>query len=104
MFFQHSNANPSAVVGICEGARESYPDPTAFEPGHYGYAERSSPKDPTWFMIDLRAVKALKRPVSLADLKAEPSLLQMALIRTGRLSVIPLTPTEWETIVAMGSR
>ncbi len=104
VFFYHSNANPSAVVGICEVAREAYPDPTAFEPDHYGYDEKSSPKDPTWFMVDVRAVKALKTPVSLADLKAEPSLSQMALIRTGRLSVIPVTPREWETIVAMGSR
>lgn len=54
-------------------------------------------------MVDIRAVKALKTTVSLADLKAEPSLSQMALIRTGRLSVIPTTPKEWETIVAMGS-
>lgn len=103
VFFYHSNADPSAIVGICEVAREAYPDTTAFEPGDY-YDERSTPKDPIWFMVDIRAVKALKRPVSLADLKAEPSLSQMALIRTGRLSVIPITPTEWETIVAMGSR
>lgn len=103
VFFYHSNADPSAIVGICEVAREAYPDTTAFEPGDY-YDEKSTPKDPIWFMVDIRAVKALKRPVSLADLKAEPSLSQMALIRTGRLSVIPITPTEWETIVAMGSR
>ena len=103
VFFYHSNAEPSGVVGICEVARESYPDFTAFDRGHDGFDAGSSPEDPTWFMVDLRAVKSLERPVTLPRLKATKSLQQMALIRTGRLSVIPLTPVEWDTIVAMAS-
>lgn len=102
VFFYHSMADPQAIQGICEVVREAYPDPTQFDRKHYGYDEGSKPDAPTWFMVDLRAVEPLPRPVTLAALKATKSLEQMALIRTGRLSVIPLTPVEWETIVKLG--
>lgn len=102
VFFYHSNAEPPGVVGICEVSRESYPDSTAFDPRHDGYDEGSSPENPTWFMVDLRAVESLPRPVTLPMLKASKPLARMALIRTGRLSVIPVSPAEWGTIVAMG--
>lgn len=103
VFFYHSNAEPPGIVGICEVAREAYPDPTAFDAGNYGYDEKSSPENPTWFMVDLRAVEALKVPVTLPILKATKSLAKMALIRTGRLSVIPVTAVEWQTIVNLGA-
>ena len=102
VFFYHSNADPQAIHGICEVVREGYPDDTAFDPAHHGFDEDSSPDDPAWFMVDLRAVESIARPVTLPAMKAARSLAQMALIRTGRLSVIPLTPAEWETIIAMG--
>ncbi len=62
-----------------------------------------TPDDPKWYMVDLRAVARLKRPVTLAEIKARRELAEMALVRVGRLSVSPVTPAEWETIVAMGS-
>ncbi len=102
VFYYHSNANPQAIHGICEVVRAAYPDPTAFDAAHDGYDAKSSPDEPTWFMVDLRAVEPLPAPVTLAAMKATKSLAQMALIRTGRLSVIPLTGAEWETIVTMG--
>lgn len=90
VFFYHSMANPQAIVGICEVVREGYPDPSA--------------DDPQWYAVDLRAVVRLARPVTLAEIKARPELADMALVRVGRLSVTPVTPAEWETIVAMGDR
>jgi predicted RNA-binding protein with PUA-like domain len=102
VFFYHSSADPQAIIGICEVVREAYPDPTAFDASHGGYDESSSADAPTWFMVDLRAVEALPRPVTLVELKATTSLSRMALIRTGRLSVVPVTPAEWQVIVAMG--
>ena len=102
VFFYHSNADPSSIVGVCEVAREAYPDHTAFEAGHHGYDEGSSPDHPTWFMVDLRAVESLPRPVALPMLKSSQSLKRMALIRTGRLSVTPVSALEWDTILAMG--
>lgn len=102
VFYYHSSADPQAIHGICEVVREAYPDPTQFERKHYGYDENASAESPIWFMVDLRAVAPLAKPVTLPTIKAAEALAQMALIRTGRLSVTPVTVAEWETIVAMG--
>jgi len=103
VFFYHSSVNPQAIVGICEVAREAYPDSTAFDKAHHSYDAGSDPNDPTWFMVDLRAVAPLARPVTLPEIKAKPELAQMVLLRIGRLSVTPVTAAEWATINAMGS-
>jgi len=101
VFFYHSMAEPQAVVGICEVVREGYPDDTAFDPAHDGFDPKSDPTSPLWYMVDLRAVKPLPRPVTLAEIRGRPELAEMALLRVGRLSVSPVTPAEWAVIVAM---
>ena len=103
VFYYHSSTNPQAIVGIAEVAREAYPDQTAFDKSHHGYDEDSKPDDPTWYMVDLRAVEPLARPVTLIDIKARRELAGMVLLRIGRLSVTPVTAQEWETIRSMGS-
>jgi predicted RNA-binding protein with PUA-like domain len=103
-FYYHSNAEPSAIVGVCEVVSESYPDHTAFDPAHPYYDENSVRATPTWFMVDVRAVEALPRPVTLPDLKASTALRDMALIKVGRLSVVPVTSAEWHIILGMSSK
>ena len=103
VFYYHSSTNPQAIVGIAEVAREAYPDQTAFDKSHHGYDEDSKPDDPTWYMVDLRAVEPLARPVTLTDIKGRRELAGMVLRRIGRLSVTPVTAQEWETIRSMGS-
>lgn len=103
VLYYHSNADPSAIVGICEVVREGYPDTTAFDPAHPYYDADSDPATPTWFMVDVRAVSAFARPVTLNEVKETPALSEMSLIKVGRLSVVPVTPAEWDVIVAMGS-
>jgi len=100
-FYYHSNADPSAIVGICEVVREGYPDPTALDPSHDYFDPKSDPAHPTWFMVDVQAVRPLARPVSLNEIKAEPALAAMALVRTGRLSVVPILEPEWDVVIAM---
>lgn len=100
VFFYHSGAAP-AVVGICEIAREGYPDDTAFDPRSEGYDPRSTREKPAWYMVDLRAVERLPRAVTLAEIKQRKELANMALVRVGRLSVSPVTQTEWEVIGGM---
>ena len=100
-FYYHSNAEPSAIVGICEVVRESYPDHTAFEPAHPYYDAESVRATPTWFMVDVKAVEALARPVTLPEIKASATLRDMALIKVGRLSVVPVTPAEWKIVLGM---
>ncbi len=103
-FYYHSNAEPSAIVGICEVVRAGYPDHTAFDPSHPSFDPASDPAHPTWFMVDVRAVRPLPRPVTLPEIKAEPRLADMALLRVGRLSVVPVTAAEWETVLRMSER
>lgn len=85
-FFYHS-VNEKRIVGIVEVAREYYPDPTD-ESGRFG-------------MVDVKALRPLPRPVTLAEIKAEPRLAHLALIRQSRLSVMPIDDDAWELIRAM---
>jgi predicted RNA-binding protein with PUA-like domain len=88
VLYYHS-VEGQAVVGIAEVAREAYPDPTAKEGG--------------WVVVDLVPLKALRKPVTLETIKATASLKDIALVRQGRLSVMPLTAAAFETIVKLGS-
>jgi len=101
VFFYHSNAAPPAIMGICEVVRAGYPDHTALDRKDAHFDPGSNPDDPTWFMVDLKAVKALPRPVPLPELKQKKELVSMALLRIGRLSVTPVTGEEWDVIVKM---
>ena len=94
----HSSVVPSAIVGVAEVVREAYPDPTALDPKDPHFDPKSMPDDPTWVMVDLRAIEALDRPVTLDEVKKTKGLEQMALVRLGRLSVQPVTPREYEIV------
>jgi predicted RNA-binding protein with PUA-like domain len=86
VFFYHS-VTDKAVVGEAEVVRESYPDPTASEGD--------------WLAVDLRPLKALPRQVSLEQIKAEERLAGLALVRSPRLSVMPVTAQEYRAIVEL---
>ena len=103
VMYYHSMADPQAIVGICEVVREGYPDHTALDPASDYHDPDATADDPRWYMVDVRAVERLPRPVTLAEIKRRPDLAEMALVRVSRLSVIPVTPTEWETIRAMAA-
>jgi len=85
-FFYHSVTDKS-VVGIAKVMREAYPDPTA--------------KEGDWSAVDLAPEKALSRPVTLDEIKRNPKLKEMALLRLSRLSVQPVTKTQFDEIVRM---
>ena len=86
-FFYHSG-DEKAVVGIVEVISEFRPDPTD-EKGIFG-------------LVDVKAVKDVPRPVTLAEIKATPSLAEMSLVKSFRLSVQPVTATEWKKVTKMG--
>jgi predicted RNA-binding protein with PUA-like domain len=75
-------------MGIAKVARESYPDPTT--------------DDPAWVVVDLKPVKSLKVPVTLEQIKSHPKLKEISLIKQSRLSVMPLTQSEYKIILEMG--
>ena len=99
VFYYHSNAEPSGIAGICEVVREGYPDHTAFDPTDPHFDPKSRRDEPTWYMVDVRAVAAFPRLVTLAELKGVKGLEKMALVQKGsRLSVQPVTRKEWEVV------
>lgn len=100
--FYHSNAKPPGVVGICKVITEAHPDSTQFDPKSEYYDRTSKRDDPKWWCVDVGFVRILPRLVSLEELRAIPDLAYMPLLRRGqRLSVQPVTPDEWNTIVGL---
>ena len=86
--FFYESGGPKSVVGIAEVTRAAFPDKTADEEG--------------WVAVELKAVKPLARPVTLDQVKAEPALAGIALLRQGRLSVQPLAPAAFARIAKLG--
>jgi predicted RNA-binding protein with PUA-like domain len=86
-FFYHSGEGKD-VVGIVEVVREAHPDPTA--------------KGEPWVVVDVKAVEPVPTPVTLAAIKQEPKLKEMALVKYSRLSVQPVTADEWKQVCKMG--
>jgi predicted RNA-binding protein with PUA-like domain len=104
VFFYHSNADPTAVVGVCEVAKEAYPDHTQFDPEDKHFDPKADPTNPRWMMVDIKLVKKFKNPVPLAEIKDNPKLQKMKLVQRGnRLSVMPVEKNEWDEILKMGS-
>jgi len=103
VLFYHSNATPTGVAGVAEVIRGAHADPTQFEPTSEYFDRGSDTAAPRWLQIEVRAVQALPRFVSLADLKACPELADMAVVQRGqRLSVQPVTPAEFARVLRMG--
>ena len=101
VLFYHSNAAPPGVAGLAQVARTSYPDPTQFDPKSGHHDPKASPGKPIWFQVDVRFVKKLPRLLPLDELRGVPALAEMPLFRRSRLSVQPVTPTQWEAIFAL---
>lgn len=103
VLFYQSSTEPLAIVGFCEVVREGYPDHTQFDKNNDHFDPKADPKNPTWFMVDIKLVKEFNSPVTLEQIKANPKLKSMKLIQRGqRLSIQPVTKAEWEEILKMG--
>jgi predicted RNA-binding protein with PUA-like domain len=102
VFFYHSNTAVPGIVGIAEVVREGYPDPTAFDPEDRHYDPKSDPDNPRWYLVDVGFVRRLARTIPLTELKQYDELAEMPLVRKGnRLSVMPVTPEQWEFILGL---
>jgi predicted RNA-binding protein with PUA-like domain len=86
LFFYHSNEGLE-IVGICKVVKESYQDPTTDEDA--------------WVVVDVKPVRKLKKPVTLAQMKADKRLANMDLLRLGRLSVGKVTEEEWKVVLEL---
>lgn len=88
VLFYHSG-DEKAVVGFASVSKTAFPDPTA--------------DDDAWIAVEIKAGKKLKKSVTLAQVKADPKLTNILLVKNGRISVMSLTKTEYDQIVKMGS-
>ena len=103
ILFYHSNTAPMAVVGTAVVVRAGYPDATAWDPDSAHPDPKSTPDNPRWYMVDIRADREFESPVTLEAIKNTPGLEKMMVAQRGaRLSIQPVTPEEWDIIAKMG--
>ncbi|MDE2150028.1 MAG: EVE domain-containing protein [Gammaproteobacteria bacterium] len=102
-FFYHSSCAQPAIVGIVEILAPARPDPTQFDPSDPHYDPRAHRQTPRWWLVDVRLVRRLRRPIELAELRRHADRLAgLALLARGsRLSVMPVTPQHWHFILAL---
>jgi len=102
-FFYHSSCDEPGVVGLMRVAAEAYPDPTQFIADHHHYDPASKPEEPRWSLVDMQFERKLKRVISLTELREhEKKLPNFRLLQRGaRLSVMPVTPAQWDYILKL---
>ena len=100
-FLYYSSTDVPGIVGVMEIVKEGYADATAFDKKHHHYDADSDPKDPRWYMVDVKLKERLKRIITLEELRshAAKELKGMVLLRPGnRLSVTPVDAAHWKFI------
>lgn len=102
VFYYHSNSEPSAIAGIAEVVKEGFPDSTAFDPEDSHFDPKSKRDAPTWYMVAIKHVETFEKPLSLEMLKNIEGLENMMLLQKGsRLSVQPVSESEWNVVVKL---
>ena len=102
VLFYHSSCEVPGVAGIAEVAQAAYPDPTQFDRKSEYYDAASKREEPRWSLVDVRFKRKLKRVVALSELKDRIELAGFALLARGnRLSVLPVTKTQWDFILGL---
>lgn len=101
-FFYHSTCKEPGIVGLMKIARAGYPDDSAMDPDGAHYDPKHTAEQPRWYMVDVEFKRKLKRVITLDELKRHPKLQDFALVHRGnRLSVLPVTPMQWEIILGL---
>jgi predicted RNA-binding protein with PUA-like domain len=101
VLYYHSNAKPPGVVGIARVCKEAYPDYFAFDKKSKYFDAKSDPDDPRWFMVNVEFVAKVDNvdePYGLPEIKADPKLADMELVRYGRLSVQKVKKSEFDYV------
>lgn len=102
VLFYHSNAEPSGVAGIARVSREAHPDPTQFDRKSEYFDPKATPEKPVWMMVEVEFVEEFPQVIPLDKLRQEPALAKLPLVQRGtRLSVMPVSESEWHCIVAL---
>jgi predicted RNA-binding protein with PUA-like domain len=103
VLFYHSRSNPPAVVATARVVRSGYPDPTQFDRRSNYHDPKASRAEPRWYAVDIRLDRELAREVTLPEMRKVPGLDGMVLLNRSRLSVQPVTPAEWKTVLRLAA-
>ncbi|MBC3808883.1 EVE domain-containing protein [Undibacterium seohonense] len=101
VLFYHSSCDEPGVVGIAEVASTPYPDATQFDAKSHYYDPKSTPENPRWMLVDVKAIRKT-RVLSLAEMRANEDLATMVVLQKGsRLSITPVTASEWTAVLKL---
>ena len=101
VFIYHSSCKNVGIVGTAKIVKTAYPHPTQFNPESDYYDPKSTQENPRWVSVDIKLTKIFPRLISLAEIKAQPQLENMVLVKQSRLSTQPVTAEEWIFINAL---
>jgi predicted RNA-binding protein with PUA-like domain len=106
VLFYHSNTKTPGIAGLAKVASASYPDPTQFDPESDYWDPKATPEKPRWFLVDVSFERKFKTVLSLETLKANADILgDFVLLNRGtRLSVLPVSKAQWQTILKLESK
>lgn len=103
-FFYHSNCTPPGIVGVMEIVKAAYPDYFAWDKQSKYFDPKSTPENPRWIMVDVCFVEKFKKMITLDELKQQQKLSHMRVLQRGnRLSITPVSETEWKYIMNLAS-
>lgn len=100
-FFYHSSCKEPGIAGLCVITKIGLIDPSSLDPTSSYYDPKSSPDNPRWITVNVVADRALKRVITLKELRQHKALGDMVLLNQGRLSVQPVSETEWDYILGL---
>ena len=106
-FIYHSSTDQTGIAGIMQVVRTAYPDPTQFDKKNDHYDADSDPDKPRWYQVDVQLVRKFDRVISLEELRTHASgkLKDMVVLKRGnRLSITPVTKSEWQFIESLAGK
>ena len=104
VLFYHSSADPPGVAGIARVSRTGLPDPTALDPASDYHDPKATDEDPRWYMVEIEFLRRFPALVTLDTLRRTPGLEKMLVINKSRLSVQPVSESEFRIVQKLGKR
>ncbi|MCG8312739.1 MAG: EVE domain-containing protein [Pseudomonadales bacterium] len=103
VFFYHSSCKIPGIAGIAKVVKAAYPDPSQFNEKSSYFDNKSTVDNPRWYCVDISLVEKFTETIPLKRLKTIENLAEMTLLKQGRLSIQPVTPAAWKTIVKLAA-
>lgn len=103
VFIYHSSCKVPAIVGVAEITKGPFADPAQFDPSSDYYDPKATPESPRWFSVDVQYRNTFKTPITLKHIKVDPAISELALKKSGRLSVMPVSEQEWQYLYGIAT-